>query len=252
MKFSWLVTSRCRAVAVMLSSASLLVACEKPNIPVNVHGVNYGDDAFTYVVTDPINSANAAGGELIDSYSAGGTMCCFDLPRKWTPGMKLSINVTHHIGKLADNSLHDVRGTDQVEIPRYPDGKPGEIWVLRSTDGKLDAVFSDFQPDHPQWPGKVKGWPIPSLEFQRRWWDISIQHTKYGIELFEQSLAEIESNPDAHAASAWEYASKSNRKSIIGFSGPADPNYREKLRREDLESLELSYAELKGLQRGRP
>jgi hypothetical protein len=130
MKFSGLVTLRCRAVAVVLSSASLLVACEKPNIPVNVHGVNYGDDAFTYVVTDPINSANAAGGELIDSYSAGGTMCCYDLPRKWKPGMKLSINVTHHIGKLADNSLHDVRGTDKVEIPRYLDGKPG---VARKT-----------------------------------------------------------------------------------------------------------------------
>lgn len=252
MRFSWLVTLRYCAMAVVLSSASLLVACEKPNIPVNVHGVNYGGDAFTYVVTDPINSANAAGGELIDSYSAGGTMCCYDLPRKWTPGMKLSIDVTHHVGKLADNSLHDVRGTEQVEIPRYPDNKPGEIWVLRTSEGKLDAVLSDFQPDHPKWPGKVKGWPIPSLEFQRRWWDISIKHTKDGIELFKESLAELDSNPDARAASAWDYALQRNQKSLAGFSGPKDPKYRDKLRREDLESLELSYAELKSLQRGRP
>jgi hypothetical protein len=252
MKFSWFVTLRCRAIAVVLTSAPLFVACEKPNIPVNVHGVNYGDGAFTYVVADPITPANSAGGELIDSYSAGGTMCCYDLPRKWRPGIKLSIDVTHHVGKLADHTLHDVPGTEQIEIPRYPDDKPGEIWVLRTADGKLDAVLSDFQPDHPKWPGKVKGWPIPSLEFQRRWWDISIQHNKEGIEAFEKSLAELKSDPDTRSASAWEYALRSDRKSIVGFSGPKDPNYRDMLRSEDLEGLKLSYEELERLQRGRP
>jgi hypothetical protein len=36
----------------------------------------------------------------------------------------------------------------------------GELWVLRGADGSMSVVSSDFQPDHPNWPGRVKDWPV--------------------------------------------------------------------------------------------
>jgi hypothetical protein len=255
MKFTWLSMWCCRrAMAVIFLGSSVLVACEKPStsVPVNIHGVNYGGDSFTYVVVDPANENNNGGGELIESYAAGGTMCCYELPRKWQPGIKLSIKVTHHLGKTADDSYHDVPANEVIAVPRYPDDRPGEIWVLRGSDGKMDVVWSDYQPDHPKWPGKVKGWPVPSLEFQRRWWDISIKHAKGGVTLFEESLAELDSAPDTGAGEAWDYALQNDQKKIAGFSGPKDPKYREKLRSDYSESLRLIKAELEGLQKGRP
>jgi hypothetical protein len=255
MRLIWFAMWRCRrSIAAIFLGSSILVACTKPStsVPVNIHGVNYGGDSFTYVVVDPANAENNGGGELIESYAAGGTMCCYELPRKWQPGMTLSIKVTHHLGKNADDSYHDVAANEVVVVPRYLDDKPGEIWVLRGSDGKVDVVWSDYQPDHPNWPGKVKGWPVPSLAYQRERWDIYINHAKGGVDLFEKLLAELNSDPDARAAKAWDFELRDDQRLIAGFSGPDDPKYRNRLRSQYSNGLERSRAELGRYEKGRP
>jgi hypothetical protein len=146
----------------------LLVACGKQTVNVNLHGVNYSGETFTYSVADPATPENAAGGELIDPFGAGGTICCATLPSKWRPGIKLQVRTTHWLKKLPDGSLPEVKQVNLLEVPRYVDDKPGELWVLRGGDGNVSILSTDFQPDHAQWPGKVKGWPI-------RRWSISVR-----------------------------------------------------------------------------
>lgn len=242
----WCVAGAC------LVSGTMLAACAKAPPAVSIHGVNYSAETFSYLVTDPINASNTAGGELIDPYAAGGTSCCYDLPKKWQPGTKISIQSTHWLGKVADNSLHEVVGTHLVDVPCYIDGKPGEMWVLRAADGIMSVVLSDFQPDHPQWPGKQKGWPIPSLAYQRERWDLYIDHEKGGVRLFESLLKELERIPDVRAEEDSNFALREDKKSIEGFSGPSDPKYRAKLRLEFEEGLKRSREQLARLEKGRP
>lgn len=253
MKFSWLMfRSLRRVLGVCFLSAPILVACAKPTLPVSIHGVNYSGEVFSYVLVDPNDPKNTGGGELIDPYAAGGTTCCYELPRKWRAGMKVTINSTHWLGKLADGTLRDVVGTRTVEVPRYTDDKPGELWVLRAADGTMDLVSSDFQPDHPKWPGKMKGWPVPSLAYQRERWDLYIEHEKGGVKLYKELLTELSAAPDLRAVEEWNFSLQHDKKSLNGFSGPTDIKFRDTLRLEYEVGLKRSRQQLEQLEKGRP
>ncbi len=253
MKFSWLEFRNMRRVlGVCFLSTTMLVACAKPTVPLSIHGVNYSAEAFTYVVVDPNDAKNTGGGELIDPYAAGGTNCCYELPKKWRAGIKVTINSNHWLGKLDDGSLREVASTQSVEVPRYADGKPGELWVLRAADGTMDLVSSDFQPDHPKWPGKVKGWPVPSLVYQRERWDLYVNHEKGGVKLYENMLAELNATPDIRAKEAWNFFLKYDKKDLAGYSGPENVDFRNMLRRRYEEGLRRSREQLRKLELGRP
>jgi hypothetical protein len=233
-------------------TAPLLAGCGKSALPVSIHGVNYSVDPFSFELQDPSDPKNKGDGELVDSYAAGGTTCCYELPKKWRPGIKVTIQSKHWVGKADDNSLHDIAGTHLIEVPRYADGKPGELWVLRAANGTMDIVSSDLQPDHPQWPGKVKGWPIPSLAYQRERWDLYINHQKHYVTTFQELLKKFESNPDQAAKDAWNTDTQYDKKALIGFTGPTDAKFRAKLKQEYDAGLKASLAELERFQKGRP
>lgn len=241
-----------RLLGVCYLFVPILVACAKPTLPVSIHGVNYSAEVFSYVMVDPDNPKNTGGGELIDPFAAGGTLCCYELPREWHAGMKVTINTTHWLRKLADGSLREVEGRYSVEIPTYPQGKPGELWVLRAADGTMGLVSSDFQPDHPNWPGKFKGWPVPSLAYQRERWDLYINHQMGFIRGLEQLSRELDSDPDSAAKNEWEHSLEYDKKSLKGFDGPADARYRRRLKQEYEQGLKETWAEVKRLQKGRP
>ena len=241
-----------RLFGAWLLSLPLLVACGKSALPVSIHGVNYSVEPFSFELRDPNNPKNRGDGELVDSYAAGGTTCCYELPKKWQPGLKVMIQSKHWLGKAADDSLHDVAGTQVIDLPRYPDGKPGELWVLRAANGTMDIVSSDVQPDHPKWPGKVKGWPVPSLAYQRQRYDLYIEHQQTFINALERLTAKLIASPDEAAQEMWDHSSEYNKKELIGFDGPFDPKYRAKLKREYAEGLEQTLAEIARLQKGRP
>lgn len=241
-----------RVIGVCFFCASVLTACGKSALPVSIHGVNYSVEPFSFELQDPSDPKNKGDGELVDSYAAGGTTCCYELPKKWRPGLKVSIQTKHWVGKNADDSLHDIDSTHLVEVPPYADGKPGELWVLRATDGSLAIVSSDFQPDHPKWPGKVKGWPVPSLAYQRERWDLYINVQLGYVTTFETLLKEFAASPNKTAQEDWDVSMKNDRKSLAGFSGPNDPGYRVRLKKEYEQGLIETRAELARLQAGRP
>lgn len=202
----------------------LLSACEKPTVSVNLHGVNYTADTFSYAVADPANP-DSGGGELIDPFASGGTTCCVTLPKIWRPGIKLQVHTTHWVEKRAENSIKEFKGESIVEVPSYVDGKPGELWVLREADGKVSVISSDFQPDHPNWPGKAKGWPVPSLEYRRERWELYRKDRQLSVDTYRSLLDKLEKSPSARAKEAWAHAMEYERESLVGYEGPEDPRY---------------------------
>lgn len=229
-----------------------LTACAKTTVPVSVHGVNYAQDEFRYVIQDPLNSKNTAGGETVGPFAAGGTMCCYDLPAKWRSGLQVKITATHWLKAKPDGSLPEVEETKVVELPPYLNGKAGELWVVRAADGQLSVVSSDFQPDHPKWPGKVKGWPVPSLAYQRERWDLEIEHEQGAVELYTSLLKKLREDPQKHASEMWDYAQKRQPQEIAGFRGPQDTAYQASLLKEYQASLSRAQEKVLDLKKRRP
>jgi hypothetical protein len=233
---------------------STLTACDRSTkVDVSLHGVNYTVDTFSYSVKDPAHKDQpGTGGELIDPYAAGGTTCCATLPRTWRAGIQLQVNATHWVDRKSEDGLLEVKETYLVEVPQYPDGKPGELWVLRMPDGKVDIVSSDFQPDHPNWPGKIKGWPVPSLEYRQERWKIIFHHELSGIDNALELLDELANDPQGRAKQAWEHAEQYDRESIKGLSGPDDPRYIVQLKNRYEASLEYSRGRVKQVMEEKP
>jgi hypothetical protein len=219
---------------------------------VSVHGVNYTADEFSYLLIDPDQPDSSSAGEHIDPFAAGGTTCCYVLPKQWKPGIKVKIQTIHWLPEDRDGNLPEVKEEHVVDVPAYVDGKPGELWVLRQSDGSVGLVSSDYQPDHDKWPGKVKGWPIPSLEYRRERWELVREYQASGVKLYIGLLDELEKKPELRAQEAWEFSQKYDRESIKGFSGPADPKYREDLRRSYAESLQRSKQLLDEVMKAKP
>ena len=204
---------------------SLVSASAKDRVSVSVHGVNHTGNEFTYVLIDPANPANTAGGELVEPFATGGTMCCFDLPTKWEPGIRMLIKTTNFLATDTDKSLSEVRNTYSAEVPPYVDGKAGELWVIRTAAGDVELVSSDFQPDHASWPGKVKGWPVPTLEYRRSRWEIYVQSEQMHVTNYKELLARLENIPEEASKVAWEHDMKYRGNQVKQFTGPSDPKY---------------------------
>ncbi|QOY93699.1 DUF3304 domain-containing protein [Massilia sp. UMI-21] len=251
-KQEWYWERRVGLLPACLAMIFLLSACEKPTVDVNVHGVNYTKDTFSYVVSDPVKPDTGSGGELVDPFGAGGMTCCVTLPKKWRPGIKLRVRTTYWVEEGPERQIQVFNGEHVVDVPNYLDGKPGELWVLREADGQVSVISSDVQPDHPGWPGKVKGWPIPSLEYRLERWELFRKHQQMYVDTFSQLLDELEKSPDARAKEAWAQEIKYHKESLNSFSGPEDPRYREYLKKDYLKDLEYSRAELAKIMEMKP
>jgi hypothetical protein len=251
----------------------IVIACAKMEIgtaSVSIHGVNHTDEVISYRVVDPANADNHGGGELIDPYGAGGTTCCYELPKKWRPGIKIQVNLTRRPPKKGDGSLPKVQENHVIEVPPYADGKVGDLWVLRNADGTLGVVSSDYQPDHEKWPGKTKGWPVPSLAYQRERWDLYIEHEEGYVQLYKELLDELEKSPDRRAADTWSFKAenaakyaegdrsdrngraKADRDLLAQFSGPGDPKFRKWLKQYYEHSLQEAELKVQKLKDSRP
>ena len=244
-----------RPLALLLTclvTVSLLSACEKSTVDVNLHGVNYSGETFSFVVSDTKKPGDGSGGELIDPFGAGGMTCCVTLPKVWRPGIKLKVRATHWLKERPDGSLPEIKEDYVVDVPQYVDGKPGDMWVLREADGKVSVVSSEFQPNHEKWPGKVKGWPVPSLEYQRERLELYRKHEENGVKLYLSLLAKLAEDPEKEAKESWAHATEYDRESLKGFSGPDDPKYIAALHVEYEEGLKRSRALLQGVMEMRP
>lgn len=243
---------------------------------VGISGVNYTDLEFSYHVQDPENKDNRGGGEIVNAFAAGGIRCCYELPPVWRPGMKLKIGVTQpNREKLEKNQYEENHEEHIVEVPQYAQGLPGDLWVIRNADETMSVVLSSVQPDHEQWPGKVKGWPVPSLAYQRKIHDMYVREAEHGVRLYESLLAKLKADPSKRAKESWEFSeqivkenypdpSKPPSRSFSGeigkanydllrrFKGPDDPAFRAWLKADYEEKLVQEKEKLAQVLRERP
>lgn len=238
--------------------ASLLVlpilsACgrtKNTDVPVSIHAVNYSNQEFEYYLQDPENKSNIGGGESINRYAAGGTMCCYTLPKMWRAGMKVKIDYDLYFPKQKDGNIRKSTESKLIDIPQYVE--PQELWVVRDIGGAMSIVLSNFQPDHPSWPGKVKGWPIPSLDYQRERWSLDMEHELGGVKLFQEILNDINENPEAEAKRAWPDEIKYHPELRGQFTGPEDPKFLFYLKKDYERALERSRTLVRQLEESKP
>ena len=234
----------------------ILSACGRPSGPVSsdvsvsVHAVNYSNEEFRYTLEDPQNQSNRGGGEAIGRFAAGGTMCCYSLPKKWQPGMKVKLDYELYFPDPTGGRARKTRNAEVVAVPQYIN--PEELWLVRSARGDMSIVLSNFQPDHPKWPGSVKGWPVPTLAYHRERADIYIRESKGYIQALEELSEEMQRIPDETAKGMWELAEKYNRKSIVGYAGYGDKKYQKFLIDDFDKSLAEEKISLKNIEAARP
>ena len=260
MKYRWNRIPLHCALALAVLCSPLLTACAKPNtpassaksIPVPIHGVNYTAEPFSFVVIDLQDPKNYGGGETINSYGAGGTMCCYSLPAQWKPGLKVEIAETYWLPMKADKSVPEVKKKHVVAIPPYQGGKAGELWVLRGTGGEMTVVSSDVQPDHQSWPGKVKGWPVPSIEYQRELQDKEIAEAQSTVALYVRSLDELKKDPEKRTLEEWDSNMLYRPDRLKPYKGPNDPAYLAMLKKDYENKLVSAEADLKNIKAARP
>lgn len=224
----------------------------KPTVSVNVHGVNYTGDPFRYSIVDEKDPSNQAGGEHIGPYNGGGIRCCFKLPRQWKPDLRVNVHATYWLKEDSKGHLPEVNKVYTLSVPPYPDGKVGELWVLRTAEAGIEVVVSDVEPDQPEWPGKVKGWPEPSLAFQREQWEQDREEAASNVALFKEALEELKSNKKPNLNNKWEMDKKYHAEDVANFSGPQDPRYVEYKKQSYIELLKHSEDRLDQILKSKP
>ena len=244
------------AIALLLAGCSKAAETAAPpttsTVSINVHGVNYTADPFRYVLVDAMDPSNGTGGgEHIGPFGGGGTSCCLRLPDRWHPGIQVKIHSTHWLGNDSRN-LSEVEKVYNVEVPVYPKGSAGEIWILRTAEGTIELVMSNVEPDHPQWPGKVKGWPEPSLAYRRERWELYRKLAEDNVDLFRESLNHLQTYTQAHLQNGWDFEKEHDRDLAKKFSGPNDPGYAEYKKNGYIDGLQRSKEELEQLLKEKP
>ena len=124
--------------------------------------------------------------------------------------------------------------------------------MVREADGTLGLISSNYQPNHPKWPGKIKGWPVPDLAYRRERYDLYIKEAQDMVELYQEMLEELKITPAKRATASWEYTSRSDTKELKPYSGPLDPAYLAMLRKDYQSSLLLAQEKLQQLKKSRP
>jgi hypothetical protein len=226
----------------------LLTACSIPlardsKVGVEISGINYSDQAIFYAISDP-NDSQSSGGELLNPFSGGGSMCCFRLPEEWHPGIKVRVEII--------DAQHDPVKDTIVDLPPYVDGKPGRMWLVHYQDGEVDVFSSDYGPAHAEWPGKVTGWPVPTLEYRRMLWKDYLIDSRMSLEAAQRLLKELKEKPDEHLARSWEMDKERGWNESWPFTGPNDPKYKESLLKYYERGLRNAQEEINNLMTKKP
>ena len=175
-----------RLVLLFARVSALLAGCahaqpaQPKNLGVAVRSINYSGKEVVLTVIDPKDRKNGGGGDALNPYSTGGTICCYSIPAEWRPGLQVIVKYNFY----PDTVWHE----QLVDIPPYPEGIAGEIWLAMHEDGRAEAVVSHFDPTRPEWPGRVKGRPLASKEYALKLRADRLEYQRGILETMERGL----------------------------------------------------------------
>ncbi len=179
-------------LALVLSACSHLGQADELSAPLT--SVNYTDWPFDWVGVTKVETPNQTmAADRVSAFSASGIMCCVILPREWRKGMELIVATRDGTrAETPEEWSKEKMPTIQhrVPVPPYTPQDMGTVWVQLLPGGKVVLVVSRYDPDHPSWPGEVKGWPVPTLEFRRQIWDRDMDLMRKNLEDFESAVQE--------------------------------------------------------------
>ncbi|OHX13873.1 hypothetical protein BI347_10400 [Chromobacterium sphagni] len=166
--------------------------------------VNYSGKGYDWVaVAQPQTPKQAEAAEMIGPYGAGGIMCCVNLPAKWQPGMQLIVQTKDETKAKTAAEWDKERIPLQlrtVDVPRYEASDVGTVWVQLLPDDKVALVVSRYDPSNANWPGAIKGWPKPSLEYKRKIWAEDLKRETELLKVMQQAIQDPKvSNKDRPA-----------------------------------------------------
>ncbi|PLC02182.1 hypothetical protein CY658_26835 [Variovorax sp. RO1] len=215
-------------------------------VPASVSGVNYTDQDIRYRLFDPKDpKQTVVASEEIGPFAAGGVICCYNVPKTWAPGIQVGV-----ILQSFDNQAkrYRPRQTFIVDLPPYDkSGKAGDVWFINYPDGTVGVLSTAYRPNGDEWPGKIKGWPKPSLAFQMELWERDMKLARQALEADQRAMDEFRKDSKKYLKETWDQFENEPafRSKLEPFSGPDDPVFfadrkaaLEKLVAWDLEKVD--------------
>lgn len=238
--------------------ATLLItgcATQSDRLGLTVRAMNHTGKEIEYIaIEDPEDYQNDGGGEAILPYGGGGHVCCFGVPREWRPGLKARVlyKFTNEPveGPQRPHMVGDRMPTNKriVDIPPYDGRKASDIWTIMHADETVEVVVAGVEPTHPDWPGRVKGWPVASREYRLKLWQREVDDAKSAIALWDND----KSSDDLNRADTWKHLATYRREAISKFYGPDDPEFVRYLQQRRDRGLDWSRQRLKYLMEIKP
>lgn len=112
--------------------------------------INYMDqDVYASVRNSLFPNPGEGASDGTGPHSGGGkTSCCIPIPARWRPGIKMNVWFSHKDWQ-EENGV-----TKVIELPPYPDGEPGSVYLVFHSDTEIELMSTIFAPRHPRWPGR--------------------------------------------------------------------------------------------------
>lgn len=183
--------TRITQTALLIAVFTLLPGCATQNLStqksagVSVKALNYSAREVSYIaVEESNNSKSGGGGDALNPFGAGGTICCFSIPSKWRADLQVLVEYQMYPEENYRRVL--------VNVPPYANNEAGDIWLIVHADESVEAVISNYGPSRDEWPGKIKGYPVPSKEYRLKLWERDLKREREKLDLFVKGLLEPE------------------------------------------------------------
>ena len=238
-----------------------LSACgqESDTVELNITGADYaGTGIRAFRVKNPdVPDAYGDGGSMAP-YGGGGIRCCYQVPKQWHEGLTAEIEVYYPLkGKNGDEMVEDLKKreaagnvteTFKVPVPKYRAPAEGTLWVQFMPDKEIKVVVSDLSPDHEDFPGDVKGWPVPSDEYRINLIDRDIGLAESDLKFSISRLKEWKNEPTEKALkSSWDAYKKHFEEELKSFNGYKDSRFLSYLIRESEINIANAKEEIRKL-----
>ena len=112
--------------------------------------INYTDhDVYASVHYSGSPDPEDGASDQMGPHAGGGSLvCCVSIPARWRPGIKMVVWYSSKDWKKENGQ------TKVLELPEYPDGRPGSLYLVFHSETELELMSTIFAPGHPRWPGR--------------------------------------------------------------------------------------------------
>ena len=250
---TWMRSTQTRTKRVNHRAALLLIAgamaCHSVSYGASsVTIINYTDTTFASVrVVDPNRVDNHSPAQEAVAYSAGGQVCCYQLPRTWHHGLQVDVETEAERAYPAPKAYSGPKAfsepeayptrhtrpsrartavsTARIRVPRYLPGQAQMIWVQILPNNQYRVIATDRTPNQPDFPSDVKGWPVPSAAFRHTLWEKDVAETQQKLARATRGLQALHRISESERKAYWAVWSEQQEVESKHFSGYNDPRF---------------------------